>query len=223
VKKLLWSPDGSKIAFEWNEFNIKTNTCHGGWYVMNVETGKVNSVGVPWIAGGEFTEGAWRDIDWWPDSKNFFVLQSGKRFGTKGIWFSLINEDGKEESCWEAEGGWIQSPKISPDGTKVAFLGQYWGGRYTGPAFFVKGLKGNKVNYTDSDALLTYPRINVGKEGMTLYSFYWSPDGERIVLSDEISIHLVNADGSNPKRIFNTTKGNSVELIIGWIVEFRSP
>jgi len=186
----------------------------------------VKSVGVPWIAGGEFTEGAWRDIDWWPDSKKLFVLQSGKRFGTKGllgtkgIWFSLINEDGKEESCWEAEGGWIQSPKISPDGTKVAFLGQYWGGSYTGPAFFIKGLKVNKVNYTDSDAVLTRPRIQGGEEGI-LYSFYWSPDGARIALSDEISIHLVNADGSAPNQIFNTTKGNSVELI-GWVAKFGS-
>jgi len=234
VEKALWSLDGTKIVFQGKEFDSKIAACRiNYWYLIDIKTGKANLMSVPMIAGSKSSpEVAWYDVDWWPDGNKVLILrgiphQAGSGYKVPIYRLSLINQNGKEESSWEVFGGWVRSLKVSPDGTRIAFAGQHEkygeGGKlqYAGPALFVERLqKFEKIDYTRSKPVLTYPQLSGGETFS--WSFRWSPDSKKIAVSDEKSFYIVNADGTDPKRLFETTREDGIELI-GWIAKFASP
>src|SRR2546425_7249947 len=117
------------------------------------------------------------------ESKIYFV---SSRTGQKEIW--VMDYDGANQHAITHLGSISLSPRISPDGSRVAFSSL----TKSGWEILMYSL--------ELDRLVTFPRF-----GGTNLSPAWSPDGTRIAFSSSRSgdpeIYVVDASGTNPKRI----------------------
>src|SRR6266498_3419590 len=108
------------------------------------------------------------------------------RSGHKEIW--AMDYDGSNQHQITHLGSIALSPRISPDGSRVAFSAL----TKSGWEILMYSL--------ELDRLVTFPRF-----GGTNLSPAWSPDGTRIAFSSSRSgdpeIYVVDASGTNPKRI----------------------
>ena len=79
---------------------------------------------------------------------------------------------------------WVRDVKLSPDGSKVAFV-------YKGAIYSVPSSGGNAEKLTSGEHYDCTP--------------VWSPDGKKIAFSSDrnggTDIYVMGADGSNPKRL----------------------
>ena len=89
-----------------------------------------------------------------------------------------------------------ENPRISPDGTRVAF---------------VSSVSGNMDLYVLEIASLNLVRVTDAPEKDASPS--WSPDGTRLAFESfrdgNFEIYMVNADGTNPTRLTNDPAGDS--------------
>src|SRR6266568_4536393 len=117
------------------------------------------------------------------ESKIYFV---SSRTGQKEIW--VMDYDGANQHALTHLGSISLSPRVSPDGSRVAFSSL----TKSGWEILMYSL--------ELDRLVTFPRF-----GGTNLSPAWSPDGTRIAFSSSRSgdpeIYVVDASGTNPKRI----------------------
>ncbi len=117
------------------------------------------------------------------ESKIYFV---STRTGHKEIW--AMDYDGANQHALTHLGSISLSPRVSPDGSRVAFSSL----TKSGWEILMYSL--------ELDRLVTFPRF-----GGTNLSPAWSPDGTRIAFSSSRSgdpeIYVVDASGTNPKRI----------------------
>src|SRR5205085_1678581 len=127
----------------------------------------------------------WNDLDnaGIAESKIYFV---STRTGHKEIW--AMDYDGANQHALTHLGSISLSPRVSPDGSRVAFSSL----TKSGWEILMYSL--------ELDRLVTFPRF-----GGTNLSPAWSPDGTRIAFSSSRSgdpeIYVVDASGTNPKRI----------------------
>ena len=221
-----WSPDGTKIAFQ--------ATPHGVWeiYVMNADGSNLTSIG----RGGY--------PSWSPDGKRIVYVGDVGGLGLNAICAMdadggnktrLISTevpqhhydtpvwsyDGKQIAfiAWEkgndrelyvmdADGSNVKtvasvqdgpfSPQWSPTGKKIAFIRSPWGT--------------NNVCVMNADGT---GRIYIPCSGNP-QSMTWSPDGNRIALSNR-GIEIANADGTGLTKIYEiTTQSADFVSEIAW-------
>lgn len=142
------------------------------------------------------------------ESKIAFI---SSRSGAKEVW--LMDYDGSNQHQLTHLGAIALSPRISPDGTKVAFthLGN------NGAQIEVYSLDLNRV-------------LSMPKFGGTNSSPAWSPDGSQIAFSSSMrgdpEIFLMSSSGASPKRltafkgpdvapVFNPKTGGQIAWVSG--------
>lgn len=171
-----WSPDGKKVAFSGLK-NHKRDL-----FVMDIESGEIEQI----------TDDRYDDIDcsWLGDSKGLvfssdrphpetpvidasghpYVSSPGSfmpgnfEYGSYNLF--RIDLDTKRADPLMVGPGANTSPKVSPDGTKVAFMSNR------------NGIDNMYVSYLDSTRYFAITNILGG-----IRSFDWGPEGKRIVFS----------------------------------------
>jgi dipeptidyl aminopeptidase/acylaminoacyl peptidase len=179
-----WSPDGSKIAF------VSDRDGNDEIYLMNADGSNQTRL----------TNNSSLDFDtaWSPDgTKIAFTTDRDSAGPPRTLEIYVMNTDGSNQTRLTNNSAIDAQPSWSPDGTKIAFLSQ----RDNIPLVYVMNADGtNQVNITHSTTL-----DSADPE--------WSPDGTTIAFtsynrvgqtnSDEV--FLMNADGSNVRRITTTS------------------
>ena len=171
-----WSPDGRKIAF--------TSDRNGNMeiYVMNADGGNViNLTNNP--ARDEYPA-------WSPDGRK--IVFSSVRERGSGIY--IMNIDGSNQvRLNEVHPGSIDvDPTWSPDGRKILFAsGLRESGAYD-EIFLIDSTNGdNEINISNNpDCSNQYPE--------------WSPDGRKIAFRSCGEIYVMNADGTNQRKLTNS-------------------
>ena len=179
-----WSPDGSKIAFVSDRDGVEEI------YVMHADGSNQTRL----------TNNTSLDLDtaWSPDGTKI-AFTSARDFtgAVRSLEIYVMNADGSNPIRLTNNDALDAQPSWSPDGTKIAFTSQ----RDGLPLVYVMNADGtNQVNITQSTTLDSSDPE-------------WSPDGTTIAFtsyarvgqtnSDEI--FFMNANGSNIRRISNTT------------------
>jgi Tol biopolymer transport system component len=166
-----WSPDHSKIVFEAN------NTV----FIMNADgTGARALTGVQGDIGASFT----------PDGAQVVLAHQNAKTGNSEIF--TVNADGTNRQLLLKLGNTsVSAPRISPDGTKLAF-------------------QSTRRNETDVVVMdLATGRRSIVAGGPNFQTFpVWSPDSKRLAfktgqLDKGKCIGVVNADGTGMKLFTN--------------------
>ena len=189
----VWSPDGSKIAFEGNPDYGQYNL-----WVMNGDGTRLRKIfGIP-VEGF----GSVQHITWSPDGTRLafdnscFTLDGEPlcplnihAINADGSAFADLTHNDKEQ--YDAEPAW------SPDGKEIAFSSLPKGGYRTICLMNPDGT--NRVQLTD---------------GFYDYFPAWSPDGSRIAFWRNGDVYVMNTDGSNLTAV--TTDHPATGDIIAW-------
>ena len=186
-----WSPDNQQIAF------VSNRARHDDIYVMNRDGSHV----VRLTDSGAEGKTSVAYPDWSPDGQQMiFTAQEGSygntlpAFGgpplpTADIY--RINVNGTGLVRLTDLGGYVQSPRWSPDGEKIAFV-------------LVK--EGSDIYVVDAEGTNL---VQVTNDSASEVDLDWSPDGSRIVFtSGDIyhnNIYVMNADGIDPKKLTDTS------------------
>ena len=171
-----WSPDGRKIAF--------SGSCLGcfQWalYVMNAD-GSDQRIISQNING-------WNWPNWSPDGSKLAVVSSA------GIY--LVNTDGSNQTLlaqFDPEAWYWTRPSWSPDGSKIAVITQ------ADCVPFIECYSSYILTVSaDGSKLQKLADLSFG------YGVCWSPDGTKIVFSDNSDLFVMNPDGSGITDITNT-------------------
>lgn len=133
-----------------------------------------------------------RQPEWSPDGKQIvFSADSMPKSSVERL--EVVNADGSgRRVLMEKDGRGSLEAAWSPDGTEIAFTA---GGGYYGSWIGVVRPDGSG-----------YRRIARHCSGRDPH---WSPDGRQIVFNDPYSLIVINADGSDMRRIPNTWDGYS--------------
>ncbi|MGH9580490.1 MAG: Tol-Pal system beta propeller repeat protein TolB [Terriglobales bacterium] len=117
------------------------------------------------------------------ESKIFFI---SNRSGTKEVW--MMDYDGAGQKQVSHLGSVALSPRVSPDGSRVAFTS------------YARGSADLVVFSLELGRLVNFPRF-----AGTNASPAWSPDGARLAFSSSMrgdpEIFVADASGANPKRL----------------------
>ncbi len=173
------SPDGNKIAY----LSYKERYCY--LYVFDRRTG----VSTPLSR----EPGLNAAPAWSPDGKTIALTLS--KDGNTEIY--LKSPDGSNARRLTRNRYGDTSPTFSPDGRRIAFVSDRGGT----PQIYVMDVDGGNVRR------LSY-------QGGSAYDPAWSPDGKHIAYVAErsgegLQIYLMNADGTEPRRLMNPPRGNS--------------
>jgi TolB protein len=179
-----WSPDGNRIVWWYSAGGGNVDT-----YVMNADgSGQTNltsdNTGLDW--GAAFS----------PDGHEI-VLESDYNSGTGATEIQVIDTAGNRLRQLTHSGGLDALPQFSPDGKRIAFIHASTPAFEDGAIYTMDANDGGNV-------------VKVTPDGMNAAIPDWSPDGKRLVFvefchpCDTQDISVVNADGSNPRRLTNT-------------------
>jgi TolB protein len=117
------------------------------------------------------------------ESKIVFI---STRSGAKEVW--MMDYDGAGQRQLTSLRSISLSPRLSPDGTRVAFTS------------FVKGTSDVSMYSLELNRMVAFPRF-----GGTNVSPAWSPDGKQLAFSSSMrgdpEIFISDANGANPKRV----------------------
>ena len=117
------------------------------------------------------------------ESKIVFI---SSRTGNKEVW--MMDYDGAGQRALTSLGSISLSPRISPDGTRVAF------------SSFMRSRSEIAMYSIELGRMVTFPRFDG-----TNVSPAWSPDGKQLAFSSSMrgdpEIFVADANGANPKRI----------------------
>lgn len=175
-----WSPDGSQIAF------LSDRGGTPGIYTMNADGSNVTPLGVtvPLIAAGRPPA-----LHWSPDGSKllFHNLTTNDMMSVNADGTGLTNLS----TTFGLTGSEI-SPVWSPDGSQIAFYSFGGsGGAATDGLYY--------INANGTGLTLVTPLSGTTTDVVGLY---WSPDGSRLVYSDETSpttagLFTINVDGTD--------------------------
>jgi Tol biopolymer transport system component len=171
-----WSPDGSKLAFVSHRDGASAQEI----YVMNGDGT------APRRLTNDSGTGAFFNVDpaWSPDGKRIAWRKDGRN-STDEIW--VMNSDGTGQRRLTTDAGDKTAPLWSPDSAKLLYAR-----RAAASQVFVVDVAGGA------------PR-SLTPQGTVDVTPSWSPDGTRVALDRNDKIWVVDADGSNPRKISATT------------------
>jgi Tol biopolymer transport system component len=181
-----WSPDGQKIA--WTSKGHSTGT---DVFVMNADgSDQQNLTPKP---------GNPRGPRWSPDGQAILFTavppgqpQPATRWGVPYRDVYVMNADASAQRNLTYTPKAVESdPAWSPDGQQIAFS------RLTGPPWEVRIVVMN-ADGSGKHAVTQKLRVFGDATGTTIG---WSPDGRTIAFDDHDAIYLVNADGSDLRRL----------------------
>lgn len=194
----VWSPDGSKIAFQSpraldGSDAANTNNTFNVWVMKSDGTGATPLTRLTAVNAHSFSP------VWSPDgSKIAFAalraLDGSDAVGTENIW--VVNADGtgaapltKLTSSFATSSG----PAWSPDGSKIAFLS----------ARALDGSNAPNTNNTSniwvmkSDGTGALPLTKLTANGALSFFSVWSPDGGKIAFLSERALDGSDAENTN--------------------------
>ncbi len=169
-----WSPDGKRLAF-WRSDGKGTSQI----YVLHLETHRETAI----TSGphGKYVP------TWSPDGHH--ILYTYAVDGEpRQVWKSAADGTSSETLlAWEAG---ASEGRLSPDGSKVAFLSDLT----SGGELYVADFDGSN-------------RVQLTHDGTSLYGVSWSPDGRMLAFNSERDgshdIYVVHADGTHRTRLTN--------------------
>jgi len=142
------------------------------------------------------------------ESKIVFI---SSRSGNKEVW--MMDYDGAGQKQLTSLRSISLSPRLSPDGTRVAFT------------TFTRSISELAMYSLELGRMVTFPRF-----GATTVSPAWSPDGQTLAFSSAMrgdpEIFLSGANGASPKRltaykgsdvspVFNPKTGTEIAFVSG--------
>ncbi|MFC1639851.1 hypothetical protein ACFL3B_03695 [Gemmatimonadota bacterium] len=176
----LWSPDGTRLAFERGG---PLNPDHRGICVMNADGSGRSCVAD--VQDVEFFDVL--GFDWSPDGTRIAFGGFTQRYATREIF--VVSRDGSGLVNLTNSSGTVtpQEPTWSPDGSRIAYTA-YIGDQ---AEIYVIGANGTDVtNLTNHQADDASPA--------------WSPDGSKLAFwswrDDLMGLYVMDMDGSNPTK-----------------------
>jgi Tol biopolymer transport system component len=195
---LSWSRLGDKIAL----------VADGALLVMNADGTEIQE-----IAHQPTSQTEWRSPSWSADGSKIFAGDAEFEMGAHGYetvsYIYVMNVDGSNKIRITRD---ARMPALSSDGSKIAFSKGWLGGLWI---INVDGSSPHMV-LSSNDSIFEGHKANFEYVD-------WSPDDSKIVAcveeyggSSNNSIWIVNADGSNPTRVFWGKGGGLAYKSVHW-------
>jgi dipeptidyl aminopeptidase/acylaminoacyl peptidase len=173
-----WSPDGTRVAF------VTSRERDYDIYSMSADGSDQRNLTRSYAYDSEPA--------WSPDGSKIAFIS----FRSDGAGIYVMNADGSNQHLLIRDIGYASGPMWSPDGTRIAFQTYYYD--------FETSTDETGIWVANADGNDAHP---VSKNS-TDFNPAWSPDGTKIafdrrVTFEDAEIYVMNADGSDPKRLTN--------------------
>jgi len=178
----VWSPDGTKLAYQFMNFTSP--------FVRQINTINPDGSGVLTVATNVSDQG--RTITWSPNGSQIAYIGTGGPDVNTIRTVHIANADGSGSYRLPGSPSSLSSVDWSPDGSKFVYSKD-------GEIFVMN------VDGTDQTKLTTAQQTSGGLTNDL--DPRWSPDGTKIMVlrftPEAGSVHVMNADGSNFRRLFD--------------------
>ncbi|MFG1343840.1 VCBS domain-containing protein [Xanthobacter autotrophicus DSM 431] len=193
----VFSPDGSKVAFESGLANLAGDTNGSGLYVKDLTTGVTTQVSIN-ETGSSTTTSGFNPV-FSPDGTKLAFVAFGNQSGPNIVGGSLciyVKDLASGDVTYvSAASAHEVRPVFSPDGTKVAFVSNESsvvpGGEMWGTHLYVKDLQTGEITCVSS------PGGVLPNDGVVGDTFSFSADGTKIVFSSSESTLPGNTGGTS--------------------------
>jgi TolB protein len=197
-----WSPDGTKIAFTLWETGA---SCVPETYVMNADGSNRRRV-IDIGEGCLRSHSRERSLAWAPDGTKLALLSRSESSAIQ-----VTNADGTEPRGYGPSRDLPNVGRLSwsPDGTKIALASNPL--RDDTGTYMVMRIYVMNADGTNLKQLLQIRDSYEDSSGLNAGGLSWSPDGTQIVFvsrGNNWDIYVVNADGTNLRRLTNTPADN---------------
>ena len=179
-----WSPDGAKLAFQVENFNVSPFAAEIS--VINADgSGLLKIANNVWISN--------TNITWSPSGDQIAYIGNSPSLNVDGIRaVHIANTDGSGSYRLPGSPSFLSSVDWSPDGRKFVYSDE-------NEIFVMDADASNQTKLTTVQQTPDGATHDVGP--------LWSPDGSRIlftrVTNNSKTTYLMNADGSNVRKLFN--------------------